>query len=309
MVDSGKVAHIDLGCLRECKIQLRPVDKRTVEYRELRDSIKEHGLWQALLVRPSTNGYYDVVDGFYRYNCCKELRHSTAPCLIRELSDKDVLAVQIQANAVRLETDPVDFARQMWRIIKEEGEMSVGQMARLVKKSPSWVRQMLKISRLCPEVSTAVRRGDMSLSVAHEIAKVPASIQKELLPQAVIIPTSEFLPVIRARVRQFKEAIKTGRMTDYYASFIEPVPHLRKMKELCAEQRKATVGAELLVRMDVKTPMDGWCLCLDWVLHLDPDAVVEQKERLATRHVLEEEQANLRRQDRENLKLETEKHD
>ena len=110
-------------------MQLRPVDKRTVEYRELKDSIKEHGLWQPILVRPvpgsNLSPSYEVVDGFYRYNCCKELRLESIPCLIRELTDKEVLIVQIQTNAVRLETDPIDFARQLWRIIKEEGEMTV----------------------------------------------------------------------------------------------------------------------------------------------------------------------------------------
>ena len=297
----NQVAHIELKSLRECRIQLRPVDKRTVEYRELKDSIQAHGLWQPLLVRPATDGLYDVVDGFYRYNCCRELRLKTVPCLIRELSDTEVLIAQIQTNAVRLETDPIDFARQIWRIIKVEGEMTVGEMARAVKKSPVWIRKMLKITRLCSEASTAVRRGQMSISIAHEIAKVPPAIQKELLPQAVVIPTGEFLPIIRRRVRAFRESLKTGRMEDYYRSFIDPVPHLRKMRVLIAEAGIPATGAELLTRMKAETPMDGWRLCLDWVLHLDPDAVVKQKERLALQHVQEEEQADLRKQDRNNM--------
>lgn len=302
MDNAGQLAHIEMDCLRQCKIQLRPVDKRTVEYRELKDSIKAHGLWQPILVRPASDALYDVVDGLYRYNCCRELRHKTLPCFIRELSDREVLVVQIQTNAVRLETDPIDFARQLWRVIKEEGEMTVGQMAHLIKKSPDWIRRMLKISRLCPEVSTAVRRGQISISVAHEIAKVPTPTQKELLIQATVIPAGEFLPIIRRRVRSFKEAFKTGRMEDYYRSFIEPVPHLRKMKVLKAELKTPTEGAKLLVRMGTETPMDGWRLCLNWILHLDPDAITEQKERLARRHVLEEEQSNLRKQDREKCK-------
>lgn len=301
MSDSGQMAHIEMNSLREGRTQLRLVDKRTVEYRELRDSIKAHGLYQPILVRLAPDGLYEVVDGFYRYNCCKELRHKTIPCFIRKLSNKEVLVVQIQTNAVRLETDPIDFARQLWRIIKEKREMTVGQMSLVVKKSPDWVRKMLKITRLCPEVSTAVRRGQVAISVAHEIAKVPVRIQKELLPQAVVIPAKEFLPIIKERVRKFKGAVKVGRMEDYYHSFIVPVPHLRNMKELRAELKTPAEGAQLLVRMDVKTPMEGWRLCLDWVLHLDPDAVAEQKKKLATRHVLEEEQANLRKQDRENM--------
>ena len=284
MDDKGKLADIHMTRLRECRIQLRPVDKRTVEYRELKDSIKEHGLWQPILVR-SVAGSYEVVDGFYRYNCCKELRLESIPCLIRELTDKEVLIVQIQTNAVRLETDPIDFARQIWRIIKEEGEMTVGQMAYMVKKSSGWVRQMLKITRLCAEVSTAVQRGEVSITVAHEIAKVPPQIQKELLTQAVVLSSTDFLPIVKGRVRQFKDAIKTGRMEDYYRSLIEPVPHLRKMKELRAELKTPTEGAHFLVQVNAKTPMEGWRMCLNWVLHLDPDSIEQQKERLAKRQV------------------------
>ncbi len=302
MDNKGKLADIRMTRLRECRMQLRPVDKRTVEYRELKDSIKEHGLWQPILVRPAGLNSHEVVDGFYRYNCCKELRLESIPCLIRELTDKEVLIVQIQTNAVRLETDPIDFARQIWRIIKEEGEMTVGQMAYMVKKSSGWVRKMLKITRLCAEVSTAVQRGEVSITVAHEIAKMPPQIQKELLTQAVVLSSTDFLPIVKGRVRQFKDAIKTGRMEDYYRSLIEPIPHLRKMKELRAELKTPTEGAHFLVQMDVKTPMEGWRMCLDWVLHLDPDSIEQQKERLAKRRVWEDEQAVLRKQDRKNMR-------
>jgi ParB/RepB/Spo0J family partition protein len=301
MANQGSVAHIEIGSLRECKLQLRPVDKRTVGYRELRDSIKEHGLWQPILTRLASDGVYEVIDGFYRYNCCKELRLKTVPCLIRELTDKEVLVVQIQTNAVRLETDPIDFARQMWRMVKEE-EITVGQMAHMVKKSPTWVRKMLKITRLCGEVKTAVQRGEVTISVAHEIAKVPAAIQKELLPHAIVISAGDFLPIIRERVRQFKDAIKTGRMEAYYRSVIEPTPHLRKMKELRAELRTPTEGAHFLAQVCTETPMDGWRMCLNWVLHLDPDSIEAQKERLAKRRVWEDDQAELRKQDRRNMK-------
>lgn len=298
----NKVAHVELAQLRECRVQLRPVDKRTVEYRELRDSIKAHGLWQPILVRPASDGTFEVVDGFYRYNCCKELRFKTIPCLIRELTDKEVLVVQIQANAVRLETDPIDYARHLWRIIKEDNAMTTGQVAHRIKKSPAWVRRMLKITKLCPDVSTAVRRGQLSITIAHEFAKLPGPIQRELLAQALVISTPDFLPIIRARVKKFKEAVKTGSMEAYYRSFLEPVAHLRKMRYLKAELANPATGAMLLLREDAETPMDGWNLCLKWILHLDPDAVAAQKRKLAFRHRQDVEQAELRKQDRETLR-------
>lgn len=309
MGNQGEMAHIEMTKLKECRIQLRPVDKRTVEYRELKDSIQQHGLWQPILVRPSLDGVFEVVDGFYRYNCCRDLRHQTVPCLIRKLTDREVLIVQIQTNAVRLETDPIDFARQIWRIIRVDGEMTVGQMAHLLKKSPLWVRKMLNMNRLCDTASTAVQRGRVTISVAHELSKFPPKLQRELLPQAVVIPAKEFLPIIKARIRQFKRAIKTGHMEDYYGSMIEPVPYLRGMTELYEELKVPSTGAELLARTKAKTPMDGWRLCLDWVVHLDPDSVEEQKKKLSKRYREEEKQAELRKKDRERMKLEERSND
>ena len=39
------------------------------------------------------------------------------PALVRDLTDDDLLAIQIQANALRPETTPMDYARQIKRIM------------------------------------------------------------------------------------------------------------------------------------------------------------------------------------------------
>lgn len=306
----AKLAHIDITDLRECRIQLRPVDKRTVQYQELLDSIKTHGLWQPLLVRPATDknrGGFEVIDGFYRFSCCETLRFKVVPCFIRDLTDREVLIVQIQCNAVRLETNPIDFARQMWRIIKEDKSMTVGEMAYTVKKEPAWVRKMLGITRLCHEISIAVKRGDVGIEIAYYLAKLPPKIQRELLPQAVVYTAADFLPVVRGRVRKFKDAIKTGRMRDYYRSLIEPVPHLRKMRELTAELKKPQAAGIILTRTGAVMPIDGWNACMAWILHMDSESVKKQKEHFASRRVYEEKQAEKRKLDRQCMKEEQEK--
>ena len=42
---------------------------------------------------------------------------SMVPCIIREISDKDVLAIQIQANAISLETKPAEYAHQIKKML------------------------------------------------------------------------------------------------------------------------------------------------------------------------------------------------
>ena len=45
-------------------------------------------------------------------------------------------------------------------------------------------------------------------------------------------------------------------------------------------------------------------MCLNWVLHLDPDSIKKQEESFAKRRIWEDEQADLRKQDRENMRIE-----
>ena len=300
MATNNQLAFIEIMYLRLCRIQLREVDKRTVEYRELRDSISEHGVWQPILVRPVGNGLYEVVDGFHRYHCCKELRVTAIPCLVRDLTDSEVLVVQIQTTAVRLEADPIEYGRQLWRIINEDRTMTVAELARAVKKSPVWVNKMLRLRKLCPQAKTAMERGQMAVTIAHELAKLPDKMQRKLLPQAIVLPVTDFLPVLVGIIRKFKHSLKTGSLKDYYRSLIEPVPHLRKMTELRAELKLPTTGSGLITRLKFKTPLEGWRACLEWVLHLDPDAVKAHEDKTVKCHIEAERNTELRMQDRKN---------
>jgi hypothetical protein len=222
------------------------------------------------------------------------------PCLVRDLTDSEVLVVQVQTTAVRLEAEPVEYGRQLWRIVKEDRSMTVAELARAVKKSPVWVNKMLHLRRLCPTVKTAVERGQVAVTVAHELAKLPDKMQRELLPQAIVLPVTDFLPVVVGIIRKFKHALKTGSMTDYYRSLIEPVPYLRKMTELRAELKLPTTGSSLITRLKMKTPLEGWRACLDWVLHLDPDAVKAHEDKSLKCQAEVERNSELRKQDRKN---------
>lgn len=302
MTTNNRMENIETKFLRQCGIQLREVDKRTVEYRELRDSIDEHGIWQPILVRPAGNGIYEVVDGFHRYNCCKELGIKYIPCLVRDLTDAQVLVVQIQTTAVRLEAAPAEYGRQLWRIVEEDRTMTIAELARAVKKSPNWVKRMLRLRRLCEEAKTSVDRGEVSVTIAHELAKLPDKMQRQLLPQAVVMTAKDYRPILIEIVRKFKQALKEGSMRDYYRSMIEPVPHFRKMTELRAELKLPTAGAGLITRLKMKTPLEGWKACLEWVLHLDPDAVKAHKNKTLKCYEEVKRDKELRIQDRKNMR-------
>ena len=54
-----------------------------------------------------------------------------------DLTDEDVLAIQIQANALRPETTPVEYARQIRKIMAARPDtMTLGRIERAIPQEP-----------------------------------------------------------------------------------------------------------------------------------------------------------------------------
>ena len=91
--------HLSIHVLREPKVRLRDVDRESIDYLELRDSIRDHGVLQSLLVRPIEGGS-EIIEGLHRFTAAKEVGLEEVPCLIRRCSDDEALVLQLQANAI-----------------------------------------------------------------------------------------------------------------------------------------------------------------------------------------------------------------
>ena len=79
-----KAADIPIDSIIEPRTVLRLVDKDSVEYLELRDSIEAEGFWNSIAVRPAKDeGNYEIIDGLYRHTCARELGLKSIPCIIK----------------------------------------------------------------------------------------------------------------------------------------------------------------------------------------------------------------------------------
>lgn len=274
---------------------LRIVNRESVEYLELRDSIAAQGLLNSICVRPSVRrpGYYEVVDGMYRWTASKELQLAVLPCVVKHnLTDQDVLAIQIQANALRLETTVIEYARQLRRIMdaitaREGRDATLAEASGLIHKNPEWIRQQLDLLSLRADIQKAVERGEIPLSSAYVLAKLPRTRQVEFIALAKTMPAKEFTPLATRLVRRIQEDARQGKLHDYCRDF-EPVAYLRPLKEVLAEYREHRLGGLALATAKCETPVDGWYLALQWALHLDEESIHEQREKILakTREIL-----------------------
>lgn len=267
---------------------LREVDQTGVEYVELRDSLKKRGFLNSICVRPCKRwlGKWEIVDGRWRVTAAREVRILTVPCIVKYgLTDKDVLAMQVIANAARPKTAPSAYARQIRRLLSDEETMTQAELCQLLNKSTVWVRKMLGMARLARTVvyRKAIDRGELSMGAAYCLSRLPRSLWAQYFSDACVMPVREFKALIMTALRQYRASVYSGRLDAKHNSIGTPQPYLRALFDVVQEIRDSGVGPLLIASHGHTTAIEGWKAALEWAAHLDPDSVERQRRRVLKR--------------------------
>ena len=78
---------------------------------ELADSIEQHGVLQPLVVRPLTNGGYQLVAGERRWRAARVAGLTEVPVVTKELTDEEVIEIAMIENLQRKDLNPLEEAR------------------------------------------------------------------------------------------------------------------------------------------------------------------------------------------------------
>ena len=115
---------------------------------ELAASIATRGVIQPIIVRPHPEGTgYQLVAGERRWRAAQKARLHEIPALVRDLSDREVMALALIENLQREDLSPVEEARAYHRLSEQEGMIQV-DIAKLVEKSRSHVANMMRLMTL-----------------------------------------------------------------------------------------------------------------------------------------------------------------
>lgn len=115
--------------------------------RELADSVREHGILQPLLVRPISEGKYELIAGERRLRAAKEIGLTTVPATIRSAGNQNTLELALIENLQRENINPVECARAYRRLI-DEFDLTQEQVAEKVGKSRTGVANTVRLLRL-----------------------------------------------------------------------------------------------------------------------------------------------------------------
>ncbi len=134
----------------------------------LADSIREHGMLQPILVRPISNGGYQIVAGERRWRAARMLGLDEVPVNIRELSDLETMQIAIIENLQRENLNPVEEASGYNELIEKFG-MTQDKVAKMVGRSRSAVANSVRLLSLPDRVLKMLENGDISAGHARAL--------------------------------------------------------------------------------------------------------------------------------------------
>jgi ParB family transcriptional regulator, chromosome partitioning protein len=139
---------------------------------ELRDSIKEHGVVQPVVVRPAEeDGRYTLVLGERRLRASKMADKETIPALVRRLSPQQAAEMTVLENVVREDLNPLEQA-EAYRVLSREFHLTQAQIAERIGVSRETVSNYMRLLRLPKEVMGYMLEDRLSFSDAREILRL-----------------------------------------------------------------------------------------------------------------------------------------
>jgi ParB family chromosome partitioning protein len=135
---------------------------------ELAESIARRGVIQPVIVRPLAGGRYQLVAGERRWRAAQKAQLHEIPALVRELEERDVMALALIENIQREDLNPVEEARAYQRL-GERDDMPQVEIARLVGKSRSHVANMQRLLTLPAAVLDYLERGQLDMGHARAL--------------------------------------------------------------------------------------------------------------------------------------------
>ncbi len=161
-----------------------------VELDELAASIREKGVLQPILLRSVTGRahQYEIVAGERRYRASKMAGLTEIPALVKSIDDDNAMEIALIENVQRENLNPIEEASAYKNLMTKIG-YEIGDVSRLIGKSESYIRNMLRLENLPSDVKKMVEAGDISASHARTIAVAddPLAIAREIIARKLSV--------------------------------------------------------------------------------------------------------------------------
>lgn len=128
---------------------------------QLAQSVAEAGVIQPVVVRPLTDGRYELIVGERRWRAAQEAGLERVPALVRDSADAELLQTALIENVSRENLNPVEEARALAALVEDLG-VSKQDLARRVGRSRAAVSNLIRLLDLPDDVLDLLEAGELT---------------------------------------------------------------------------------------------------------------------------------------------------
>ena len=178
-----EIVNVRLDELRSNPYQPRKVfDEEALK--ELSDSIKEHGVFQPIIVKKSIKGY-EIIAGERRVKASRLAGLTEIPAIIRDFNDQEMMEIALLENLQRENLNAIEEATA-YKKLQETLQVTQEELAKRLGKSRSHITNMIGILSLPQNIQDEISKNNVSMGHARVLSKLSDASQQQTLLDKII---------------------------------------------------------------------------------------------------------------------------
>lgn len=237
MEEHEKIIDVNIRSIKPNPEQPRTVFDK-VSLNELADSIKEHGVIQPVILKPTTNGYI-LVAGERRVKACKIAGLDKVPAIIREYNSIFLSEIAILENLQREDLTPIEEALAFQKALFNL-KITHEELGKKIGKSRVYITNMVGLLNLPAHVIDDVNLGNISMGHARALSKLKdpklcIQLRNRIVNEQLTVRDIERiirdLSLNKSTPSVSKEALKAAE-EKMSTMFVEDIPYKLKKNSL-----------------------------------------------------------------------------
>ena len=178
-----EIKMVKLSELRSNPYQPRKVfDEEALE--ELASSIKEHGVFQPIIVKKAIKGY-EIIAGERRAKASEKAGLTEIPAIIRDFNDTQMMEIALLENLQRENLTAIEEATA-YKKLQETLSLTQEELAKRLGKSRSHITNMLGLLTLPDAIQEDINNKKISMGHARVLSKLDNKEQQKALEEKII---------------------------------------------------------------------------------------------------------------------------
>ncbi|MEN3330944.1 MAG: ParB family transcriptional regulator, chromosome partitioning protein [Blastocatellia bacterium] len=195
---------------------------------ELAQSIKANGIIQPIVARRDGDRF-QIIAGERRWRAAQLAGLRKIPCIVREVSEENVLEISLIENIQREDLNPIEEATAYKRLL-DRLSISQEEMAKRVGKDRSSITNALRLLKLPLEIQQLVEEEKLSMGHARTLLSLESIEQQRLLANEIVERTLS--------VRETERLVKEQQTQDQDNAGLRGKSTNRKDPNIVAAEQK-----------------------------------------------------------------------